>query len=295
MKNIIYIADLTAENARLMPWRVPLEVVKHWPDGDVPEIWSGGNRRVVEKPIEISGVLIRPIPRIRGDMKGLSQMLRQYGGDILYFPIAFTRCYSNAAAIEKTMGCRIVWYLPGGWYSFRQCFSALKYMQVREVMPYLVQALFPKREFFRSLRADRLRSLLSFSDYTTRSISDFYPKQALFTALPGMDKLGQETSNRALTAKTAEGPYFLFFGPPNAIRGTGILLRAFESVASNLPDCRLHMCIRADHNANVEPLRRRILSSPVAEQIYCRWDSLYIAMLKQLPKLMQTPSIGLMC
>lgn len=270
MKNIIYIADLNVDNARLMPWRVPLEVVKHWPGDDVPEIWSGGDWQVAEDLVTVSGVPIRFVPRIRGDLKGLSLLLRGQRAVTLYFPVAFSRSYSNAAEIEKETGCRIVWYLPGGWFSFRQCFAALRYMPCRRVLPYLVQALYPKRRFFRSLRAGRLRSLVNFSDYSSLRAARFYPERALFTAPPGMDK-----SVRTTASDTQGGSYLLFFGPPNAIRGAEVLLRAFEHAANKLPqEIRLHLCIRADGNADAEPLRKRVAASPVAGRIDCRWDSL---------------------
>lgn len=270
MKNIIYIADLDIDNARLMPWRVPLEVVKHWPGNDVPEIWSGGDRERAEGPVSISGVSVRPVPRIRGDLAGLPELLRQFGSGTVYFPIAFSRTYSNAEKVEKASGCRIVWYLPGGWFSLRQCLSALKYMPFRRVMPYLIQALFPKRGFFRSLGAGRLRPLINFSDYSSRRAARFYPGRALFTALPGVDN-----PVRATTSDTAGGSYLLFFGPASAIRGAEVLLRAFEHAADKLPEeIRLHLCIRADGNVDAEPLRKRVAASQVAGRIDCRWDSL---------------------
>ena len=270
MKNIIYIADLNADNARLMPWRVPLEVAKHWPGDDVPEIWSGGDREVVEDRVTVSGVPVRLVPRIRGNLKGLSRLLRGQRAAILYFPVAFFCNYSNAAKVEMETGCRIVWYLPGGWFSLRQCFAALRYMPFRRVLPYFVQALFPKRRFFRSLRADRLRPLVNFSAYSSSRAARFYPERALFTALPGMDK-----PMRVTASDTSDGSYLLFFGPPSAIRGVEVLLRAFEQAANKLPEkIRLHLCIRADGNTDAEPLRKRIAVSPVTRRIDCRWDSL---------------------
>ena len=271
MKTAIYIADLYSENAHLMPWRVPLEVQRNWQGKEAPEIWSGRDISSPQPPEIINEIPVYPVPRIKSRMESLAARIRERNCELLFFPVAFYHCYHNAAQIEQQTGCRIAWYLPGGWYSIRQCFRALKYMNFKSVLPYLVQAAFPKKKFFRALSQDRNRAFVCFSDYSARKVAEYYPKEAVFTALPGLDKSEQDSKP---VKNESNPPYFLFFGPPSPIRGSQILVRAFEELVKAHPECRLHLCIRSDRNADASGLLNRIKNSPAFANIDVRKESL---------------------
>ena len=264
MKTAIYIADLYSDNAHLMPWRVPLEIHRNWQGENRPEIWSGRDIQQSLPTEFIRGVPVCPVPRIVGNLKGLAERIRERNCELLYFPVAFYRCYQNTLEIEQRTGCRIVWYLPGGWYTVRQCFGAMKYMKFRSVLPYLVQAAFPKRVFFRALSKGKKRAFICFSNYSAEKVSSLYPADAVFTALPGMDQNRRILGN---VGQEKNPPYFLFFGPPSPIRGSQVLLRAFEELAKTHPDCRLHLCIRSDKNADASDLLNKVRISPASSRI----------------------------
>jgi glycosyltransferase involved in cell wall biosynthesis len=74
-------------------------------------------------------------------------------------------------------------------------------------------------------------------------------------------------------SKLAGRPFYLFLGPPTAIRGIGPLLRAFGILAQARSDVCLLCLFRSDPGSDVAGIRRRIESSPHAERILCVWGS----------------------
>ncbi len=272
MKIAIYIADLELRNARLMPWRVILEVARALEEaGDAVTVFSGKDMTGTTPPETISGVTVHFIPRATGkNREVLLAAVRELRIEGLFFPVAFARSYGWAAAFERQSNCRIVWYLPGGWYGVRQCRRASRVLGWRNVFPYWVQALYPKHFFFRRLRRGHIRPLICFSEYSRRRAARFYPENATFAALPG-----QSSELLSLPRQKPERKerYLLFFGPPNPIRGLLDILKAFERVAGTIPEVRLHLCLRNDDNTDAEPVRRRLAEHRFADWIDCRWNS----------------------
>lgn len=272
MKIAIYIADLTAANARLMPWRTVLEVAGEFLNDKIETmVFSGRDIVSSHSSEQIGEITVQSIPRVTAHNKNdLAVYIQNFQIKYLYFPIAFVRSYAWASKIEQQTGCRIVWYLPGGWYSVRQCWSASLVLGWRKVLPYWVQALYPKKLFFSDLKKGRLRAMVCFSDYSRRLATRFYPAEAIFVALPGKSS---ELIPFRKKPTVSFSPYFLFFGPPNPIRGLSDVLSAFEQVAAQVADIRLHLCLRNDGNTDATSIRKQLNNHRFRDRIECQWDS----------------------
>lgn len=266
MNVVIYIPDLYPENAHLMPWRAPLEVATHWHgDDDSVSVWSGTDDvwKMSKGEILISWILVKYIPRVGRDLSKFQRLLSDAKIDLLYFPVDFARLYNWAPQLECKPGFRIVWYLPGGFFSVAQCFRSLRYLHWKKVLPYFIQALFPKQYFFGTLMKYQERNIICFSDYSAEKVRSFCPENRVFTALPGSH------CPRSSEIRSGPGvvPYFLFWGPPDPRRGIEALLKAFETVARK-HRCRLHLCLQKNGNADdIAPLLAKVKESLARKQI----------------------------
>jgi glycosyltransferase involved in cell wall biosynthesis len=331
MNLFFYTTQLKPSNAHLMPWRTILEVARIWQDAGnnvVVFTWSGAGE--VGEETDIAGVKVVHVDRPKKGvpLERFCNTLSTHTNSshsvhsVIYFPIAPGSDYSLMAKRVESVGIEVVWYHPGAWYGKGQVLRALSVMPFRAVLPYIIQAFYPKRGWLKKLGS---RSLITMSPYTAKKILGYGYRGRVISIYPGKGEKNIEhrTSAYANTSstfadtatvdKTADGsniehppspgelrrtgptlkderdsllgvgrsmlnverysPCFLFFGPPNPIRGIFHILEAFKRVLISHPDCRLVCLFRGDANVDREIVKHRIEQLGVGEKLVAVWES----------------------
>jgi glycosyltransferase involved in cell wall biosynthesis len=113
------------------------------------------------------------------------------------------------------------------------------------------------------------------SGYPRSSVQAIYPGKAELvgtnpgTCIPILHPCGLDV------ARLSGRQYFLFFGPPSAIRGIYCILDAFRLVSVRYPNAALVCLFRGDTNTagNRESVRRAIEEVGAGERIMACWSS----------------------
>lgn len=254
----IYTTELTASRKRRMPWRMVLEVAKAWNgvvfSGDGTD--GSGLRRG-----QVDGVDVEYVnkPFTDGEAGALVARMKALGVTRLYYPIGPGRAYVELQRACDRAEIELIWYMSSSWNSLARVFRASRYLGIKATRPYWIQALIPKRNWIRRLTGGRVRHLITMTSYTGRMmVQHGYPEGFVHPILPGLDPVSQPVAG----AGPASGkPYFLFFGPPQAIRGIYFILEAVKRLSDKRKDFVFVPLVRGDENARaeVEKLRSRIV------------------------------------
>jgi glycosyltransferase involved in cell wall biosynthesis len=282
MNIAIYIADLTTANKHLMPWRTILEVLTELKRaGHSTLLLSGCNDAEKNENVKMYGKIESidvPKPFSKSHRTDISRHLKQRQVEVLYFPIAFARDYSPLVEIEQQSNCRLVWYIPGGWFTPRQILKAIRHIGFKCALPYLLQAFMPKRYFVKQLTSIGNRAVVSMSEYTGEQLQKYgYASELIFPAFPGkapVKKPLEEPVNYLTMVDQIENTkYFLFFGPPNPIRGINQIIEAFITLSHHRQDIKLVCLFRGDTNVDSSEVRQKIESASLGDRILCLWSS----------------------
>lgn len=280
MRTAVYASDITLENAHLMPWRMVLEVAASLNTADYgATVFSG----VCGEPggeWTARGVRVREVRKPKGqhDLESLGEVCREEEIEVLYWPLDWRRARTEILALECG-GLRVVWYIPGAWYALRQVAKAACSMHPKVTLSYLAQAVASKRHFVKGLLAQGAHPLITMTDYSRDRLIDLgYPGDAVMTIPPGREALPLMNGPSALFddwhKALAGNPYFLFFGPPQAIRGVGQILSAFQRVARNHPSVRLVCLFRADPGLDAGTWKQKISRMDCRDRIISIWESI---------------------
>jgi glycosyltransferase involved in cell wall biosynthesis len=289
MSFAIYTTELTAANAHLMPWRTIFEVAACWQiRGLNALIISGGDGN---SDLLINGVRVLQVGRPRGleASRRLGDRLSQQGVQRLFFPIASGSLYARFAEIVRSQGIDLVWYYPGAWYTFDQIVRAARVMSLRAILPYAYQAIVPKRIWIQRLKALENFPVIAMTSHTAQQLKRYgYSADRVFAIPPGKAPVAQrgEVSPACIQIEQAVGNtrLFLFFGPPNPIRGVNHILEAFARVSHSHPDVRLVCLFRGDNNVDSTLIRKRIARMGLGERLITHWESVGPADLDRLLK-----------
>lgn len=288
MNLIFYTTELSAANAHLMPWRTLLEVARVWKEaGHRVLVFSGGCRisEEVIGDIRVEHVLR---PKSSHALDAFALLMKAFvkgENGRLYFPIAPGSDYSLMAQRVESLGIEVVWYHPGAWYGKDQVLKALSVMPFRAVLPYIIQAFYPKRGWLKKLGS---RPLITMTSFTAKRIQRYGYKGRVISIYPGKNMNGasrkdaKEQSIEDVTSILASSslggkPYFLFFGPPNPIRGVFHILEAFKRVLLTHPDCRLVCLFRGDANVDRKVVKHRIEKLGFGDKVVALWESVSAA------------------
>ena len=258
MKIAIYTTELIVKRRWRMPWRTVIELALNWRErGHETIIYSGD---VTEGMTEIAGLptfyVVRP--KTPPAILRFVQLLVEHEVSRVYFPIAPGRLNRDLVCALAQNRIALIWYFPGSWYTVRQIFGALKVMPWRSLAPYIVQAVFPKRLWIKALRGNGDLPIVTMTPFTAqRLVACGYPKDRVFPILPGKSPVAREESPvsencQEIICHVRGKRFFVFFGPPCAIRGVIHMLRAFQRVTRHNADCHLVCLFRADENITDE-------------------------------------------
>lgn len=239
----IYTNELIESRKRRMPWRTVLEVARHC--GAI--VFSGDGEAA---GVVIDGVRVEYVSRPLGRAAAriLADRMLGLGVNRLYFPVVPGRSYGELQEACDAAGIEIAWYITSSWNSVGRALRAWRWMGFKAVRPYLIQALTPKRNWIKRLSRKCERSIITMSHFTARRLVECgYPATLVHPILPGLDSV-----RRHCSCQTSGDKYFLFFGPPQKIRGIYLILKAVRSLAKRRNDFRLITLVRGDENAKCE-------------------------------------------
>jgi len=279
VKIAIYTNDLNEHNVHLMPWRTVLEVAAHLKRSGQKSIVLSGNQKGgepdwISKEIYIKSVQ-KPFDTFGFDR--LDVLCRNEKIEVLYWPLDWSKPRTDVLQL-KNAGLRIIWYIPGAYYRLFSVLKAARYVGFKAILPYLVQTVMPKRYYVRRLTKNGVRPLIMMSDYSrAMAIQAGYPEKYVYAIPPGKATLigaGDETKVfEKVKEKIADRPYFLFFGPPQAIRGIEQILKAFQLVMKENTDVCLVCLFRPDKEVDARSLRAHIEGMAFGNRLVCVWES----------------------
>jgi len=275
----IYTNDLNEDNMHLMPWRTVLEVATCLNRSGQSAIVLSGSKKGDEPDWASKGIIIKAVqkPFNRSGFDKLFAICCDEKVQVLYWPLDWNKPRTDVLQLENT-GLRIIWYVPGAYYRLLPVLKATLYLGLKAGLPYLAQAVIPKRYYVRWLIKNGARPLIIMSDYSRAMIIRAgYPEKFVFSIPPGKSPLVSSDDKPSVFEEMKEKiggrPYFLFFGPPQAIRGVEQILKAFKRVASKNADVCLVCLFREDKGLDAESLRSRIEGMGFGDRLICVWVS----------------------
>ncbi|KAA1188937.1 glycosyltransferase family 4 protein [Pseudohalioglobus sediminis] len=262
-----------------MPWRTIYEVCRCFCLADHTSIILSGKQREVKNEWAIGHVRVRDVLKPKSDsaLKKLAHVLKEEDIDILYWPLDWRSPRTDLLQLEIT-GLRVTWYIPGAWYGHGQVFKAAAHMRSKAVLPYVAQVLGSRRQFVKKLTAGGVRPLIVMTDYSrNKLVENGYPPSACHSIPPGKEKLlildEPPVVFNEFRNDLQGKPYFLFFGPPQKIRGVAEMLSAFKTVARQHPDIKLVCLFRSDPGLDASHWKRMIERMDCKDRIHCIWTS----------------------
>lgn len=270
MRVILYTMDMLPGTERLMPWRTLLEVAR-----EINLTYSG-------KAIIVSGqeqIETRTYDNIKiiGIRKGSPALARLIEGekfDVLCYPIAFRDICKFLKPLHHLVIKKIA-YVPGGIYSWSGVCSMWRQCGFRRVIPYLLEMMVPHSLVLERISRFGFDRVVTFSDTTARNVA-CNSKLDVITALPGKDPMGGMREGESVLSKygLAKRKYLLFAGAPAPIRGSRVLLRAFDEFCLYDNDFRLVMLMRQDNGSDFSPFEDELSRTRYKERVIVIRDRL---------------------
>ncbi len=280
MKILIVVHNLTIEKSHLMPWRTVCDIVTHMQnDGHEAHLISLGCRKC-----ELQGHLIpqgtREIRKSPEDslISDLNTELERIRPEVIFWPIAWRESSKRLKAITKIEAPLIFWF-PGGVYSFPACFQAVKTIGIRNTLPYLLETFWNKKRQINNFKRLRVKAILTMTQATADSaITSGWPRTKTFVIPPGKENTPSANTISPLPNDfknwLGDKCFYLFMGPPSGIRGIFKLLKAFDIAAGVDPGIRLVCLFRSDGVLDSKKVKLTIKHCRNSEKIYSIWDSL---------------------
>ena len=281
MKIALYTNDLVYENKHLMPWRTVLEVASNSHlFGQEAYVFSG-RRFPAQKNWYYKNCLITEIekPYSRKAAELFCTVLKDESFDVLFLPAAWCKASYQKKLVEA-IDIPIVWYVPGAYYHFGQVLRSMKYLSLRTVIPYLIQSLYPKKYLISQMLSSNSNFLITTSEYTKQKVCQAgWSSNSVFTIYPGKPPRTELSENKkteiyhVISKKLAGRQFYLFMGPPAAIRGINQLLKAFALLADKRKDVCLVCLFRSDSWTDSTQVRSYLSRVKFSDRIFCLWKS----------------------
>jgi len=274
MRALIATHDYCESKARLMPWRVLLEVAEElrrasW---EVSLVSLDSSQPASGEPASPG---LRRVCKDRRRLPGeLAHIVSETGADLLYWPLSWREPAWRTAMLTDLPVARVA-YFPGGIFGLRAAFYALHRLGLGVARPYLLDSIVPRRRLVKNMTGAGFFAAITMTEATARGLTGAgWPRERVIVIPPGKDAPGDTKTRLPATFRSwlGAGSYFLFLGPPSGIRGTDELLDAFEIVAEQHPAARLVCLFRPDDELESETIRQRVMNSKQVSRIYMEWD-----------------------
>lgn len=245
MNVCLYTIDMYAGTERLMPWRTLIEVAKYMSEcSDLSvTVCSGQDKKLGNR--EYDSVTIHSIKK---GIPALVAYLKENKADVLFLPIAFRDVFKPFEQLQNIKAQKIA-YIPGGIYPFNGIMALSKKIGISNARSYILEKVIPHSWLTKKLKRIGVSHIISFSDLTRQNIMKCgWPSTFALSAIPGLDDFNRlESDYSTLNKLNLQGKKFILFsGAPATIRGSIMLLKAFELFAENEATTDLVMLMRQD-------------------------------------------------
>ena len=247
MKRVLFITmDMLPGTERLMPWRTVCEVTKYLNrnGADIVLIYSGENS---------------PTGTIRSydgceiysgskNIEAVADYCKRNSFDTLIYPFAFRDCLKSFEPLKELDVIKIG-YVPGGIYPMQGIISLARQDGIRHVKSYLIEKFFNNGKVLGKLKSAGFTKIITLSEFTRDFIIKHgWREDSCITIIPGLDDFRSVVPDYSLfrAINKSNRKYILFSGAPATIRGSKILLEAFDRFADKNRDTDLIMLMRTD-------------------------------------------------
>jgi len=278
MRIFISSHDLIPEKSHLMPWRTLCEVTNHLRnEGHEVTLMSlsGSNQQVVDSRLPDGTRNIRKNTTYLYD--DMNQLVKELQPDVIFWPISWRESLVRTHAVAK-LNIPLIGYFPGGYYSLKTCFYAVKQMGLKLTKPYLIEAMVPHFLQLFYLKLKGFKRIITMTELTAKHVTGFSWKESEVVYIPAGKELEDDLSNiEALPSDFIQWlnqrSYFLFMGPPSSIRGIYELLKSFELAAQVNSDICLVCLFRSDAKLDSDAIADFIEKMKHRDRVYSIWDS----------------------
>ena len=259
MTKVLFVTmDMLPGTERLMPWRTVCEVTKYLNrnETDTVLVYSGEN---------ISTDTIRTYDGCRiysgsKNMESIARYCEQNEYDTLIYPFAFRDCLKSFEPLGK-LNIQKIGYVPGGIYPMEGIISLAKQEGVKSVKSYLIEKFFNHGRVLRKLRSAGFTKIVTLSEYTRNFLMRHgWSEDGCITIIPGLDDFRTIAPDYSLikTINKSGRKYILFSGAPATIRGSRMLLEAFDIFAEKNQDTDLIMLMRTDLSSVFDSFKSQV-------------------------------------
>lgn len=257
MKICLYTIDMYAGTERLMPWRTLVEVAKYMDkcSGMTVSICSGQDRDLYDR--EYDSITVHSIPK---GISALTSYLKEKQTNILFYPIAFRDVFKPFKQLKSIKAQKIA-YIPGGIYPFNGITALSKETGISSAKPYILEKIIPHSWLIKKLKRIGVSHIITFSDLTHQNIMRCgWPSSYALSAIPGLDDFNRLESDYSILNKLnlQEKKFILFSGAPATIRGSIMLLKAFDLFAKYESTTDLVMLMRQDLNSDFTSFKQTL-------------------------------------
>jgi glycosyltransferase involved in cell wall biosynthesis len=279
-KSLLVTYDLMPAKCRLMPWRTIVEVARHFPDFGVDAgILSIGED---DGQIDVPG-LPAPVRAVRRDRAELLQPIEELCGgalpDVVFWPLTWRQPCWRIKRIHR-LGIPIVGYFSGGAYCWKEAVYAARRIGIKAALPYLIEAASWKRLKARCFDENGVEAIITMTQLTADVVQRAgWPESRLFSSYPGRDDGATKADGHAgdlppwAKDRVGSDPFFLYAGPPSAVRGVFELLDAFDLAAISNPNFSLVCLFRDDPHLDQGAVRQKISRLRHSKRVIAAWKS----------------------
>lgn len=281
MTKVLFVTmDMLVGTERLMPWRTVCEVTSYLDKDSTYQVlvYSGENnpsyniRRYNE--IEIySG---------NKDLYNIVDFCIQQKIEILIFPLAF-RDYLKPLQIFDRLNIKKIGYIPGGIYPLSGITWMAKHEGIKKAKSYIIEKICNNGKFLNKIRAAGFSEIITFSESTRDFIVNHgWDPNKCITIAPGLDEFRNLQPDYSFYNEINPGNerFILFSGAPAAIRGSRLLLKAFDKFAGLNRDVKLIMLMRTDLSSDYKKFESELNRLKHKDRVLISYEKLSPSQLK---------------
>lgn len=258
---------------RLMPWRTLVEVARYM-DSRVNMsvvICSAQDYNIGIR--EHDSITIHSIPK---GLPCLVSYLKENKVDVLYYPVAFRDTYKPLDLLYH-INCKKIAYIPGGIYSTKGIAAFCYLAGIKFAKPYILEKIIPHSLLISKLKKSGFTRIISFSEITQQNvIQSGWPLSQAILAIPGLDDFNQYKTDysRYNEQRLQNKKFILYSGAPASIRGSLILLKAFDIFAEEEDSIDLVMLMREDLSSDFELFKQTLNRIKHHNRVFVSYDKL---------------------
>ena len=251
-----------------MPWRTLVEVTK-WMNATDRYLCAICSAQTPEEPRTYEGITIYSV---EPNVDTLVRMVSEGKWDKVFYPVTYRQGLGSMEGLEK-ISAEVIAYVPGGVTPISGSLRLIRDGHWKYAIPYLLDTLTPHKWLMSSLHKAGVTKIVCQAPLTAKdAIRSGLGANEVFCALPGKDA-PMPTDDSLVKSWGLENQKFLLFsGAPAPTRGAMLALKAFDSIAEELPDVKLVMLMRRDVHSDFRDLEKAIKAIRHQQQVVISFE-----------------------